>query len=185
MSLLPKIESILFVASKPVSIKTLAKVLSSPVEEVSEALKTLVEKYNTNESGINIIMSEQEAQMTSSSAYSELVEQFTKSEILGELTPAQLETLTVVAYRQPVTRPELEQIRGVNCSVILRNLMQRGLVEEESNKDMVMPAYRLSVFALRHLGVTKVEELPHFDEFHAHEHINATLEQKDANATEE
>ena len=167
-----KIESILFVASKPVSTKMLAKVLSVSVEEVRETLQTLATHYNIAESGIHILISADDVQMVTNNNFSDLVDQFTKSEILGELTPAQLETLTVVAYRQPVTRPEIEQIRGVNCAVILRNLMQRGLVEEEDSKDSVVPVYRLSINALRHLGVTKVQELPNFSEFHEHAHLD-------------
>lgn len=176
MTIKAKIESILFVASKPVSVKTLARVLSVSAEEVRETLQTLVAHYNSAESGINILVSADDVQMVTNNNFSDLVDQFTKSEILGELTPAQLETLTVVAYRQPVTRPELEQIRGVNCAVILRNLMQRGLVEEEDSKDSVVPVYRLSINALRHLGVTYVEELPNFAEFHEHEHLNIAKE---------
>lgn len=155
----------------------LAKVLSAPTEEIQEALKDLIERYNTQDSGIHVIMSEGDVQMVTNNNFADLVDQFTKSEILGELTPAQLETLTVVAYKQPITRPELEQIRGVNCAVILRNLMQRGLVEEEDVKESVVPIYRLSITALRHLGATKVEELPNYAEFHTHEHLNPAPEE--------
>jgi len=170
-----QIQAILFVASKPISQKKLAKVLEVTIDEVADALAQLQERYAGN-SGIKIVQSEQDVQMTTNEMYSEYVEQFTKSEVMGELTRAQLETLTVVAYKQPITRPELEQIRGVNCAVILRNLMQRGLVEEEDSKDQIMPTYRLSITALRHLGVSSVDELPDYASFSEHEHIEHALE---------
>lgn len=177
MKITAQLEAILFVASKPLTIKHLTKALSSAEVEVREAIAVLSERYNHAESGITILVSADEVQMVTNSAYAELLESFMKSEVMGELTPAQLETLTVVAYQQPITRPELEQIRGVNCAVILRNLLQRGLVEEEESKDSVLPIYRLSVQALRQLGVTSPEELPQYAEFHNHEHVQEALKE--------
>lgn len=98
----------------------------------------------------------------------------TKDEMAGELTKAQLETLTVVAYRSPVTRPELEQIRGVNCAVILRNLLVRGLIEEKEHATHPIPVYTLSLEAMRHLGMTSTTELPQYAELSHHAHLETT-----------
>lgn len=171
MTIVGKLESILFVASKPLNYKRIAKALDITIAEVTDAVEALKEHYNHESSGIQIVVSGQDVQMVTNHVYTEFVEKFTKSEIMGELTRAQLETLTVVAYQQPITRPEIEQIRGVNCAVILRNLIQRGLVEERDSKDSVMPLYELAVTALRHLGVTDVKELPEYEIFHSHEYI--------------
>jgi len=88
-----------------------------------------------------------------------------------------LETLTIIAYRGPVTRPEMEQIRGVNCSQILRNLLIKGLVEmEEKNKE---PYYSISVDFLKYLGVSNIQELPDYDKLHQHESLEEFLEKQE------
>ncbi len=175
MSLLSKIESILFVASKPLSVKTLAKALEKNEVEVEEALETLKMKYNHAESGIHVLSEGSMIQLSTNPEHGEIIQSFLKQEISGELTKAQLETLTVVAYRGPVSRGEIEQIRGMNCSVILRNLMMRGLIEESSENSLV-PVYSLSLEALSHLGIHSVQELPDYATLHAHEYIQVALE---------
>lgn len=174
-NLLSQIESILFVASKPLNAKQIAKATKKNETEVEETLKTLQMKYNGDESGIHILSVNNQYQMGTNPVNSEAVDLFMKDEVSGELTKAQLETLTVVAYRGPITRPELEQIRGVNCSVILRNLMMRGLVDESDNKEKILPVYSLTVEALRHLGINLVTELPDYDTLHTHEFIENSL----------
>ncbi len=172
MSILGSIESILFVASKPLSFKQIAKALEKQVPDVAEAVENLVLKYNQDDSGIHILVSEDTVQMGTNPAFESAAERFIKSEAMGELTKAQLETLTVIAYRGPVSRPELEQIRGVNCSVIIRNLRMRGLIEEGSSEDHILPVYTLSMNALAHLGVASVSELPEYETLHTHEHLD-------------
>lgn len=171
-----KIEAILFVASKPLTYKKLAKSLACSEAEAIEAIEVLKGRYNHEDSGIFLVESDGSVQLVTNPDASEYVEQFTKSEVMGELTRAQLETLTVVAYQQPITRPEIEQIRGVNCAVILRNLMLRGLVQEKDSKEAIMPTYSLTVDALRHLGVQSVQELPEYDTLHKHEYLVAQTE---------
>lgn len=172
MTLLGSIEAILFVASKPLSTKQIAKALDKQIPDIEEAIQNLVLKYHQDDSGIHILVSEDMVQMGTNPDYAESAEKFIKSEAMGELTKAQLETLTVIAYRGPVSRPELEQIRGVNCSVILRNLRMRGLLEEGSSDEHVLPVYTLSLQALAHLGVTSVHELPQYEALHIHEHLD-------------
>lgn len=176
MSLISQIESILFVASKPLIVKQIAKAVQKNEADVQEALENLKMKYNGGESGIHVLYNENSYQMSTNPANIEVVNLFIKDEVSGELTKAQLETLTVVAYRGPITRPELEQIRGVNCAVILRNLMMRGLVDENEAKDKILPVYSLTVEALRHLGVNTVTELPDYDTLHVHEFIENVLQ---------
>ncbi|MEK7623635.1 MAG: SMC-Scp complex subunit ScpB [Patescibacteria group bacterium] len=175
MDLQSQIESILFVASKPLSFKTIAKALGESEAEVAAAVEDLKSKYNHEQSGIHILAIDDEIQMATNPAHTEVIDQFIKREVTEELTKAQLETLTVIAYRGPITRPELEQIRGVNCALILRNLLVRGLVEEREDPASILPRYALSFEALRHLGVDSVTELPEYGALHAHEHVEATL----------
>jgi len=175
MNTISQLESILFVASKPLTIKQISKALQKREDEVVEALETLKTKYNHEDCGIHLLSVDDTIQMATNPANSEAVDLFVKDEVAGELTKAQLETLTVVAYRGPITRPELEQIRGVNCAIILRNLMLRGLVEENENSEKILPVYSLTVEALRHLGVNSATELPDFESLHRHEFIENAL----------
>jgi segregation and condensation protein B len=104
-----------------------------------------------------------------------VVRGFVKEDVSGELTRPSLETLTIIAYRGPVTKPEIEQIRGVNCSLILRNLLMRGLVEEREEASRLQPMYTVSSDFLRHLGLSSLSELPSYGEFHGNERIDKML----------
>lgn len=178
MSLLGKIESILFVASKPLSFAAIAKATEATVSQVAEATETLCAKYNHEDCGIHILRSGEEVQMATHAENALVVQQFVKDEIGGELTKAQLETLTVIAYRAPVTRAELEQIRGVNCAIIIRLLMIRGLIDEREIPEQIMPVYTLSFEAMRHLSIEKVEDLPDYATLHAHENIERMVSEE-------
>ena len=166
-----KIESILFVASKPLTVKKIAAVLKINEKEALEFLNEIQSKYNGEESGITVLKNGDEWQMVASADNKEVSENFLKSEVSGELTRPQLETLTVVSYCGPITKPELEQIRGVNCSLILRNLMLRGLVKENEDGANLLPAYEVTMDYLRHLGLNRLEDLPNYSELHKHPYI--------------
>lgn len=172
MSQLPaKVETILFVASKPLSVKKIAKALEVETSKINETLEILRQKYNHPESGIVILQNNDEWQMASSPDNREAAEEFLKAEVSGELTRPQLETLTVISYCGPITKPELEQIRGVNCSLILRNLMIRGLVKEVDDPANLLSAFEVTMEYLRHLGLKNVTELPDYEKLHKHEYI--------------
>lgn len=171
MSHKSKIESVLFVASKPLSTKKIAAALKIGDKEALEDLKDLQLKYNNVDSGISLLQNGDEWQMVASAENKETSENFLKSEVSGELTRPQLETLTVVSYCGPITKPELEQIRGVNCSLILRNLMLRGLVRENEDGANLLPTYQVTMDYLRHLGLNSLEELPNYLELHQHPYI--------------
>ncbi len=175
MHLLSAIESILFVASKPLTVKQLAKATDAQEGDILESIESLKLKCNGDQSGIHLLVSGDQIQLASNPAYAELVEKYIKREVSGELTKAQLESLTVIAYRGPITRPELELIRGVNCSVIVRTLMMRDLIREVEDAAKLMPAYELTTTALAELGISSVEELPDYTDLHAHEHLDAAL----------
>jgi segregation and condensation protein B len=172
MSIQSKIESVLFVASKPLGVKKIASVLAINESEVVESLVAIQAKYNTPDSGVVIMQNNNEWQMVSSPENREASENFMKAEISGELTRPQLETLTVVSYCGPITKPELEQIRGVNCGIILRNLMLRGLVKESEDANNLLPAYEVTMEYLRHMGIQSLQELPNYSELHNHPYIS-------------
>ena len=132
MKLASKIESILFAAAKPFSVRKLADITKESSENVEEALLDLKTKLEEQESGLMLQQHGKENELVTHPDVSDLVTQVVRSETQGELTRPSLEALTILAYRGPLTRPELEQIRGVQSSLILRNLMMRGLIEEKS-----------------------------------------------------
>lgn len=177
MNLSSQLESILFVASKPLSMKQLEKATGADAAAVAQAIEDIALRMNHEASGLRLIQSDDTVQLATAPEHAELVDGFIKRDIQGELTRAQLETLTVIAYRGPVTRPEIEHIRGVNCAVILRNLLLRGLIQESQEKDALLARYSVSVDMLAHLGLTGAGELPDFDSLSRHAHIEAALQE--------
>jgi segregation and condensation protein B len=124
-----QVESLLLVATKPLKVVKLKDFIPEATpEEIMAAVAELKEKYNQPDSGLNILENQGVIQLTTCPAVSATVKEFVKDETTGELTRPALETLTIIAYRQPISKSELEQIRGVNCSLILRNLLIRGLI---------------------------------------------------------
>ena len=122
-------------------------------------------------------------QMVTAGYNAKLVKDFIKEETTGELTRAALETLTIVAYRGPITRAELEQIRGVNCAVILRHLLIRGLVESIENKKKMQTTYNVTFDFLRFLGLNQQSELPDYDKLNSSESLQRMLEAAKQSAT--
>lgn len=166
-----QIETILFVASKPVSIKKMAKLLNVEESIIEESLTQLKQKYQASESGVVLFQNNDEYQLVANPAHRSVAEHFVKAEISGELTRPQLETLTVISYCGPITKPELEQIRGVNCSLILRNLLIRGLVKERDANSTLLPSYEVTMEYLQHLGISDLKDLPDYETLHNHEFI--------------
>jgi len=173
MSLKSEIESLLFVSPRPLAARRLAEVLGKGKDEVKNALDELAAEYDArNDSGVVILRNGDEVQMASSPAHAARVKEFLKDETFGELTRPALETLTIVAYRGPLTKPELEQIRGVNCSLILRNLMIRGLVESKDD------TYAVTMDFVRHLGLQSVASLPDYESLRNEENLKKLLEEQ-------
>jgi len=171
-----KVESLLFIANRPMSVKKVAEFLGADKEEVRRAVDELAELYNQEGRGIRVMRHGGEVQMTTAPDNAKAVQEFIKDETTGELTKPSLEALTIIAYRGPITKPELEQIRGVNCSLILRNLMMRGLVESDGEPGQPQTTYRATMDFLRFLGVSGVEELPDYEKLRSHESVVKVLE---------
>lgn len=170
-----KIESVLFIATKPMNLRNISKVIQASDTDVRQAVESLAAERNASTSGIHVLINGDDVQLVTNPAYAEIVSAMTAVELDQELTRPSLETLTIIAYRGPVTKPEIEAIRGVNCSLILRNLLMRGLVEERDDAVKMQASYRLSADALRFFGVHKVEELPDYGTLHANAKIDSLL----------
>ena len=156
-----KIESLLFVSGNPFTLDKIAKFLDIKKGDAEEALKKLQTEYKDEKKGIQIAKIDNKYQMVTNPENSKLIEEFLNQEVIGELTKPQLEALTIIAYRGPILKIELEQIRGVNCSLILRNLMIRGLIEQKTNKDS-LDKYIITHNFLKFLGLTDAKELPDY-----------------------
>ncbi len=157
-----QIEAILFLKSEPVSKKTLAKILEKSIEEIEDALFVLEEVLETR--GIILLSKDDKVMLGTAPDMSEIVKKVKKEELSRDLGKAGLETLSIILYKAPITRSEIDYLRGVNSNFILRNLLIRGLVEKVSNpKDQRSYLYKPTFELLSFLGIKKVEDLPEYD----------------------
>lgn len=164
MTLDAQIEAILFFKAEPMKISWLAGALGVTEDEVHEALSLL--QINLSERGIVPIFKDDEVTLGTAPETSELIEKISKEDLSRDLGKAALETLTIVLYKGPIARSEIDFIRGVNSNFILRSLQTRGLVERitgENNERSFL--YRPTFELLSHLGITRIEDLPEYGEF--------------------
>ena len=166
MNLTGMIETILFVHADPIDLKTLMRNTKHKEKEVREALGQLTKDYAGR--GIILIQNNDTWQFATHPAYAACIEDLMKHEYTQELSRSALETLSIIAYKGPLTRIEIEYIRGVHSSFTLRNLLMRGLIERiENPKDARSYVYRVTIDFLKHFGLTSMEALPQFKEFHS------------------
>ncbi len=162
LSMTSVLESLLFVADAPVEAAQLARVVNAPVEVVEAHLRQLAEAYHAAARGLRVAERSGRFQLVTAPAAATLIETFLNLDMTTKLSAPALETLALVAYRQPVTRAQVEAVRGVDCSGILRSLLQRGLVEEVDRLDAPGRPMRYGVTDLfmQHFGLTGLHELP-------------------------
>lgn len=164
MNLESKIEAILFYKNEPLEIRKLCQLLGEKEEKVREALQNLANSLQGR--GICLIQTESEVSLATAPEMKGFIEQIAKDEMSREIGKAGLETLSIILYNGPVSRREIDYIRGVNSTFILRNLCIRGLVEREPDpKDQRILRYKGSLSLLAHLGIKRAEELPEFETF--------------------
>ncbi len=158
-----QLESILFVASKPLDAKNLARIVDKPEEEVRAALNELVSEHR--ETGIILLTASGHYQLSTHSENSTTVKNYLNDDLREKLTDATVEVLAIIAYRQPISKAEVEAIRGVNSQYSLRHLLMRGLVEKIPNpNDARSNLYRVTTEFLQHLGLASINDLPEFEQ---------------------
>ena len=158
-----KIEAVLFFKGEPVSKKILAKILEKDIEDIENALLILEERLETR--GICLMMTDDRAMLGTAPEISRVIEAIKKEELTKDLGKAGLETLSIILYKGPITRADIDYIRGVNSAFVLRNLLVRGLIEKNFNpKDQRSYLYKTSFELLAFLGISKVEDLPEYGE---------------------
>lgn len=154
------LESLLFVAQEPVSVEQLASVLRVDPDQVEQGLAWLTREYEGR--GLRLQRGRGRIQMVTAPEAAEYVRRLLGLELRNTLSPAALETLAIVAYRQPVTRAEIEAMRGVNSDSVLRTLINHGLVQVLGRLDQAgRPIIYGTTFEfLQHFGLSAVEQLP-------------------------
>ncbi|MEN9557975.1 MAG: SMC-Scp complex subunit ScpB [Candidatus Parcubacteria bacterium] len=175
-----KILSILFAGARPFSIRRLGELCEASTKDVEEAMRVL--ETQLENLPLMLQTSGNDVQLVTRPEYVDIVKQVVRDEMAGELSRPSLETLTILAYRGPLTRPELEQIRGVHSSLILRNLMLRGLVEEKEDARLGQPTYAVTFAFIQHLGLKSLEELPDYESLRGHEHVVDVLKEMEEEA---
>lgn len=155
-----KLEALLFVAPSSVSIRQLAEALAVTPREVESGLKSLKERLIVR--GIRLQRHRGRIQLITAPETAEIVERFLNLEMTSRLSRAALETLSIVAYQQPITRPQIDAIRGVNSDAVIRSLLSKGLVQEVGRAGTPgRPIiYSTTLEFLQHFGLTSLDELP-------------------------
>ncbi len=155
------IEAILFVVDSPLSVESLGAALRQPVAVIEAALQTLRVGYDERGAGIELRDAAGGVRLYTRPAYATQVEAFLQDGQRTRLSQAALETLAVIAYRQPVTRARVSAIRGVNVDGVVRTLLTRGLVVEVgSEPDTGAGLFRTSELFLERMGMRSLDELP-------------------------
>ena len=161
-----KIEAVLFIHGEPMQLKKLANTVGSTEKQVKDSLTQMKEALQQESRGLDLVISGDKVQLVTAPELSPIVEKLTKEELDTKLTPASLETLSIVAYLGPCSRALIEFIRGVNSAFILRSLMIRGLVERKSDPDRANSyVYQVTFDFLKHMGVSSSQELPDYEKY--------------------
>jgi segregation and condensation protein B len=165
MSLESQIEAVLFWKGESVSKKELAKLLGSDVASVEKGLAELEKSLAGR--GVSLVRNADEVMLYTSAESSELIKKISKEELSREISKAGIEVLSLIIYRGPISKREIDYVRGVNSNYIVRNLLVRGLIEKTEDSDGRSFMYRPTFDLLSHLGVEKREELPDFEKVQA------------------
>ena len=163
---LAELEALLFIYGEAFPRKKAEKVLEITKEEMNSLIEEFGKRLSAEYRGLSLLMDNEKIQLVTKPQFGKFLEHFVKAELSGDLTPASLETLSIILYLGPISRSEIEYRRGVNSSFTLRNLLLRGLIEKSSDKDQQGGyLYQASFDLLKHLGITKKEELPEYEKF--------------------
>jgi len=159
-----KIEAALFTHGEPIELTKLAKLVGVNEKNLKSSLDDMKEALQSESRGLDLVLNKDQVQLVTAPELSDVVEKLTKEELDTKLTPASLETLTIVAYLGPCSRALIEFIRGVNSAFILRTLMIRGLVERKSEGKHNY-VYQVTFDFLKHMGVSSATELPDYERY--------------------
>ncbi len=181
LSLEAQIESILFFKGEAVSIQQLSKMLDVTIEEIDTAVGNLHTLLVNR--GLVLIQNENEVTLSTHPEMSGLIESIVKDELRKDLSKAALETLSIVVYRGPIKRSEIDYIRGVNSQFILRNLSVRGLIlKKQDPQDERAYLYSPSMELLQYIGILKQTDMPDYSS--VQEELKVFIENQEKNEKE-
>lgn len=159
------IEAVLFAAGDPVELERLADIVDVDKRSLREILKKMMDSYNFERRGIHIIRMQDSYQMCTNGVYAEYIGRLAEPPRKQNLSNAALEVLSIVAYKQPVTRSTIEHIRGVNCDYIVNRLIERNFIEEKGRLEAPgRPIlFGTTQHFMRAFGISELDKLPEFD----------------------
>jgi len=173
-----KIEGLLFYKGEDISVKKLTEIFNVTEDSINDALNKL--ELSLLGRGLVLVRKNDQVVLGVTGELSSLIESIRKEEIAKELSKAALETLTIVLYKNEISRSEIDYIRGVNSSFILRNLLVRGLVEKVlDSKDSRRILYRPTFDTLAFMGIASIKELPNYEQIVSS--LTSTLNQNENN----
>lgn len=180
------LESLLFVAAEPVEPRQLAQTLAQPLDVIELGLAELADYYQRSLRGLRLQRFNDKVQLVTAPASAPFIEAFLNLDNSTRLSSPALETLAVIAYRQPVTRAQIEAVRGVDCAGVLRSLVQRGLVAEVGRMEGIgRPIlYGVTELFMQHFGLMEMTELPPLEETEADRLWAATAMDEETAGTE-
>lgn len=157
-----KLEVLLFMSRNPLSLEELVKYLETPAEQIKNELNNLINRYESPDYGIQIINVSNGYQFATKPDYAKTLELYINAPQDISLSTAAMETLTIIAYRQPVSRAEVENIRGVNSDGIIKSLQDKGLIEERGRAETIgrPTIYGTTEAFLKHFGLKDLSNLP-------------------------
>lgn len=181
------VEAILFAAGDPVELSRLSEILDIDEPSLEKIITNLRDYYDFEQRGVRIVKLENSYQMCSSPRHAEFIRKALETRKAPRLSPPLLEVLSVIAYRQPVTRAYVEQVRGVDCSYSITSLVEKSLIEESGRLDVPGKPilYRTTKDFLRVFGLESLNDLPELPEFADTEDGQVTFsDMEQSNATE-
>jgi len=163
-SQLAHLEAILFSYGEPMKKEKLFSLLGVDFVRGEKLCREFASCLQEENRGLMLFESGDTLALATKPAFGSLLEDIVKEELKEDLTPAATEALSLIAYFGPISRPEIDYIRGVNSSFILRTLLMRGLIEREQGRGNAY-AYHVGVEFLKHMGVSRAQDLPHYEEY--------------------
>lgn len=166
LELKPALEAVLMVVDEPATVEHLAKILERPKRQITKALRELADDYTVQGRGFELRLVAGGWRFYTRPEFAAAVERLALEGQTARLTQAALETLAVVAYRQPVSRSRVSAVRGVNCDGVMRTLLQRGLVQEAGTEpETGAILYTTTNYFLERMGLRGLDELPELAPF--------------------
>lgn len=158
------VEGLLFSKGAPMSFGQLAKAADVKKDDIKKAIQELLTDYEVEGRGITIIKNGGNVQLVTKPENASYIEKIIKRDLQDSLSKAALEVISIIAYRGPISRLDIEAIRGVNSSFTLRNLLMRGMITRKVNKkDQRGYLYRISFEFMKKLGLNNIKDLPNYE----------------------